>query len=68
MNFECYVFRKKSSKGKKSKKSSSSSESGSENDVEVIKVWNSRSRGGGEGNTEEAEKNPPPIVKSEEGK
>ncbi|XP_066495974.1 transcriptional regulator ATRX isoform X2 [Tiliqua scincoides] len=59
--------KKKKSKGKKSKKDSSSSESGSENEVEVIKVWNSRSRGGGEGNIEE-EKNPPAIVKSEEGK
>uniref|UniRef100_A0A8D2JL47 DNA helicase n=1 Tax=Varanus komodoensis TaxID=61221 RepID=A0A8D2JL47_VARKO len=39
---------------------------GSDNDVEVIKVWNSRSRGGGEGNTEEPASIPP--AKTEEGK
>ncbi|XP_074864170.1 transcriptional regulator ATRX isoform X2 [Carettochelys insculpta] len=58
--------KKKKSKGKKGKKDSSSS--GSDNDVEVIKVWNSRSRGGGEGNTEEFVNNPPLASKSEEGK
>ncbi|XP_054851774.1 transcriptional regulator ATRX isoform X2 [Eublepharis macularius] len=61
-------IKKKKSKGKKSKKDSSSGESGSDNDVEVIKVWNSRSRGGGEGNIEEPINNPPGIVKAEEGK
>uniref|UniRef100_A0A8D2KY71 DNA helicase n=1 Tax=Varanus komodoensis TaxID=61221 RepID=A0A8D2KY71_VARKO len=58
--------KKKKTKGKKSKKDNSSSESGSDNDVEVIKVWNSRSRGGGEGNTEEPASIPP--AKTEEGK
>ncbi|KAJ1197402.1 hypothetical protein NDU88_001262 [Pleurodeles waltl] len=49
-------------KGKKGKKeSSSSSETGSENDVEVIKVWNSRSRGGGDGTTEEGANNNIPV-------
>ncbi|PKK26948.1 alpha thalassemia/mental retardation syndrome X-linked [Columba livia] len=38
------------------------------NDVEVIKVWNSRSRGGGEGNVEELGNNPPSVAKSDEGK
>ncbi|KAG8144314.1 putative Transcriptional regulator ATRX-like protein, partial [Naja naja] len=42
--------------------------SGSDNDVEVIKVWNSRSRGGGEGGTvEEPISNPPLILNAEEG-
>uniref|UniRef100_A0A803SQL8 DNA helicase n=1 Tax=Anolis carolinensis TaxID=28377 RepID=A0A803SQL8_ANOCA len=60
--------KKKKTKGKKSKKDSSSSESGSDNDVEVIKVWNSRSRGGGDGNAEEPSNNPPPAAKPEEAK
>lgn len=49
------------------KKECSSSGSGSDNDVEVIKVWNSRSRGGGEGNAEELVNNPPSVTKSDEG-
>lgn len=49
------------------KKECSSSGSGSDNDVEVIKVWNSRSRGGGEGNAEELGNNPPSANKSDEG-
>lgn len=49
------------------KKECSSSGSGSDNDVEVIKVWNSRSRGGGEGNVEELGNNPPSVAKSDEG-
>ncbi|XP_078268254.1 transcriptional regulator ATRX-like isoform X2 [Rhinoraja longicauda] len=55
--------KKKKKRGKKNE--SSSKESGSDNDVEVIKVWNSRSRGGGEGSTEDkiAE---PTIAKIEE--
>ncbi|XP_077165262.1 transcriptional regulator ATRX isoform X2 [Paroedura picta] len=60
--------KKKKSKGKKSKKDSSSGESGSDNDVEVIKVWNSRSRGGGEGNVEEPISNLPSTEKTEEGR
>ncbi|XP_060105488.1 transcriptional regulator ATRX isoform X3 [Heteronotia binoei] len=60
--------KKKKSKGKKSKKDSSSGESGSDNDVEVIKVWNSRSRGGGEGSVEESISNPPGTEKTEEGR
>ncbi|KAL8181242.1 UNVERIFIED_CONTAM: hypothetical protein K2H54_050653, partial [Gekko kuhli] len=60
--------KKKKAKGKKSKKDSSSGESGSDNDVEVIKVWNSRSRGGGEGNVEEPISNPPGTEKTEEGR
>ncbi|XP_015281926.1 PREDICTED: transcriptional regulator ATRX isoform X2 [Gekko japonicus] len=60
--------KKKKSKGKKSKKDSSSGESGSDNDVEVIKVWNSRSRGGGEGIVEEPISNPPGTEKVEEGR
>ncbi|XP_069468686.1 transcriptional regulator ATRX [Ambystoma mexicanum] len=60
--------KKTTSKGKKGKKDSGSeSETGSENDVEVIKVWNSRSRGGGDGNAEEATNNSAPV-KSEETK
>uniref|UniRef100_A0ACB8FW67 Uncharacterized protein n=1 Tax=Sphaerodactylus townsendi TaxID=933632 RepID=A0ACB8FW67_9SAUR len=57
---------KKKTKGKKSKKDSSSGESSSDNDVEVIKVWNSRSRGGGEGNIDEPINNPPSTEKVEE--
>ncbi|XP_032886020.1 transcriptional regulator ATRX isoform X3 [Amblyraja radiata] len=56
----------KSKKKKRGKKNGSSSkESGSDNEVEVIKVWNSRSRGGGEGSTEDkiAE---PTVAKIEE--
>ncbi|XP_078068033.1 transcriptional regulator ATRX isoform X2 [Mustelus asterias] len=49
--------RKKKKKGKKD--GSSSKESGSDNDVEVIKVWNSRSRGGGEASTEDKPAEPP---------
>ncbi|KAM6413538.1 transcriptional regulator ATRX isoform 2-T2 [Rhynochetos jubatus] len=60
--------KKKKSKGKKVKKECSSSGSGSDNDVEVIKVWNSRSRGGREGNAEELVNNPPSVTKSDEGK
>uniref|UniRef100_A0A8C3YAC3 DNA helicase n=1 Tax=Catharus ustulatus TaxID=91951 RepID=A0A8C3YAC3_CATUS len=52
--------------GKKGKKECSSSGSGSDNDVEVIKVWNSRSRGGGEGNVEDLTNNPA-STKSDEG-
>ncbi|XP_038630402.1 transcriptional regulator ATRX isoform X1 [Scyliorhinus canicula] len=50
--------RKKKKKGKKD--GSSSEESGSDNDVEVIKVWNSRSRGGGEASTEDKPADPVP--------
>uniref|UniRef100_A0A8C9PYZ7 Transcriptional regulator ATRX n=1 Tax=Spermophilus dauricus TaxID=99837 RepID=A0A8C9PYZ7_SPEDA len=46
----------------------SSSGSGSDNDVEVIKVWNSRSRGGGEGNMDEAGNNPSVSLKLEDSK
>uniref|UniRef100_A0A8C3NBJ9 Transcriptional regulator ATRX n=1 Tax=Geospiza parvula TaxID=87175 RepID=A0A8C3NBJ9_GEOPR len=53
--------------GKKVTKECSSSGSGSDNDVEVIKVWNSRSRGGGEGNVEDLTNNPA-STKSDEGK
>uniref|UniRef100_A0A8C0VBE2 Transcriptional regulator ATRX n=1 Tax=Cyanistes caeruleus TaxID=156563 RepID=A0A8C0VBE2_CYACU len=53
--------------GKKVRKECSSSGSGSDNDVEVIKVWNSRSRGGGEGNVEDLTNNPA-STKSDEGK
>lgn len=49
------------------KKECSSSGSGSDNDVEVIKVWNSRSRGGGEGNVEDLGNNPSSVTKSDEG-
>ncbi|XP_041051360.1 transcriptional regulator ATRX isoform X8 [Carcharodon carcharias] len=49
--------RKKKKKGGK-KDESSSKESGSDNDVEVIKVWNSRSRGGGEASTEDKPADP----------
>lgn len=62
--FYCIKFSKKKKRGKKN--GSSSKESGSDNEVEVIKVWNSRSRGGGEGSTEDkiAE---PTVAKIEEG-
>ncbi|XP_056396816.1 transcriptional regulator ATRX isoform X1 [Hyla sarda] len=56
---------KKKSKGK-SKKESSSSEEGSDNDVEVIKVWNSRSRGGNGKDSKVEEVSNTPAVKVEE--
>ncbi|XP_075691827.1 transcriptional regulator ATRX [Rhinoderma darwinii] len=57
---------KKKSKSK-SKKGSSSSGEGSDNDVEVIKVWNSRSRGGnGKDAKGEDVSNAPAVPKVEE--
>uniref|UniRef100_A0A4W3JJA0 DNA helicase n=1 Tax=Callorhinchus milii TaxID=7868 RepID=A0A4W3JJA0_CALMI len=53
--------KRKKKKGKRGKKDDSSSrESGSDNNVEVIKVWNSRSRGGGG----EASREAPPVVET----
>ncbi|XP_040261176.1 transcriptional regulator ATRX isoform X2 [Bufo bufo] len=57
---------KKKSKGKGKKESSSSAEE-SDNDVEVIKVWNSRSRGGnGKDSKVEDTSNTSAVVKPEE--
>ncbi|KAM8952869.1 transcriptional regulator ATRX [Pelodytes ibericus] len=57
---------KKKPKGK-NKKDSSSNEEESDNDVEVIKVWNSRSRGGN-GKDPKADENSAAVVKVEESK
>uniref|UniRef100_UPI00398F7FDB transcriptional regulator ATRX n=1 Tax=Pristiophorus japonicus TaxID=55135 RepID=UPI00398F7FDB len=56
--------KKKKKRGKKNE--SSSKESGSDNDVEVIKVWNSRSRGGGEASTEDKSSAEPSVAKTED--
>ncbi|XP_067903382.1 transcriptional regulator ATRX isoform X2 [Heterodontus francisci] len=48
--------KKKKKRGKNDE--SSSKESGSDNDIEVIKVWNSRSRGGGEASMEDKPADP----------
>ncbi|KAG8448192.1 hypothetical protein GDO86_015328 [Hymenochirus boettgeri] len=59
---------KKKSK-RKGKKESSSSEEGSDNDVEVIKVWNSRSRGGKGKDTKDDDISDAPVaIKAEESK
>ncbi|KAG9478150.1 hypothetical protein GDO78_013257 [Eleutherodactylus coqui] len=58
---------KKKSKGKNKKESSSSSAGESDNDVEVIKVWNSRSRGGhGKDSKGEEVSNTSAVAKVEE--
>ncbi|MEE6497099.1 hypothetical protein FKM82_002595 [Ascaphus truei] len=60
--------KKKKSKGK-GKKGSNSSEAESDNDVEVIKVWNSRSRGGkGQDASVDEVPSAPAVVKPEESK
>ncbi|XP_066438170.1 transcriptional regulator ATRX [Eleutherodactylus coqui] len=60
---------KKKSKGKNKKESSSSSAGESDNDVEVIKVWNSRSRGGhGKDSKGEEVSNTSAVAKVEESK
>lgn len=64
LSFDDYMKKKK--KGKKGKKDSSLSGSGSDNDVEVIKVWNLRFWGGGEGNVDEIGNNFFVFLKLEE--
>ncbi|KAG2464016.1 ATRX regulator, partial [Polypterus senegalus] len=60
------VKSKKKKKCKKQKSSSSNDDNGSDNDLEVIKVWNSRSRGGADKMDNERNKQPDPP-KEEEG-